>query len=173
MLIKITSYSELDERSLMDIYAESNLENTEYFCPGETDRAAAVSQVESGFLDFLKQEFFQLPKAAYWVWETDGIWVSALRTCEVQDRLYYLEALETHPEHRKKGYGALLLSGVVEAMKADGAFRLCDCTGKRNIASLKTHEKCGFQIVSEAGYDYLLKEANDLDFGLEYRYLCE
>lgn len=67
-----------------------------------------------------------------------------------------------------RGYGALLLSGVLDAMKAEGPFRLCDCVGKRNTASLKAHEKCDFRIVSEKGYDYLHQEADDRDFGLEY-----
>lgn len=47
---------------------------------------------------------------------------------------------------------------------------LCDCVSKRNIPSLKTHEKCGFKIVSDNGYDYLEKESNEYCFGLEYRY---
>lgn len=55
-------------------------------------------------------------------------------------------------------------------MKAEGPFRLCDCVGKKNTASLKAQEKCGFRIVSEQGYDYLHQEADDRDFGLEYRY---
>ena len=64
----------------------------------------------------------------------------------------------------------MLLSAVVDAMKKEGPFRLCDCVSKKNIPSLKTHEKCGFRIVSEKGYDYLLEETDDRDFGLEYRY---
>ena len=173
MILRITSYNELDKRKLMDIYAESNFENTEYFYPDEPDKNAAVNKVESGFLDFLKNEFFKQTKAAYWVFEVDGTWVCALRTCEIHPGLYYLEALETKPDFRKKGYGSLLLSGVLEAMKAEGSFRLCDCVSKKNTASLKTHEKCGFQIVSEEGYDYLHGEADDHDYGLEFRYLAE
>ena len=43
------------------VYAESNLENTDFFCPEEPDKEAAVRMVESGFLDFLKNEFFKEP----------------------------------------------------------------------------------------------------------------
>lgn len=92
MLLKITDGQALDERKLMDVYAESNLENTDFFCPEEPDK------------------------------------------------------------------------------EAEGPFRLCDCVGKKNAASLKAHEKCGFRIVSEKGCDYLHREADDRDFGLEYRY---
>lgn len=173
MLLRITNASELDERKLMDVYFESNFENTDYFYPEETDKDVAVRKVEAGFLDFMKNEFFTLPKATCWVWDDGGVWLSALRTCEIQERLYYLEALETHPAHRKKGYGSLLLRAVLQELKQEGPFRLCDCVSKKNTASLRTHEVCGFQIVSEAGYDYLHEESDDHDFGLEYRYCGE
>ncbi len=81
-----------------------------------------------------------------------------------------MEALETRPGFRRKGYGAELLSSVADSMKKNGSFRLCSCVSKENIASLRTHEKCGFQIVSEEGYDYLNGEADDRDYGMEYRY---
>ncbi len=170
MLLKITDGQALDERKLMDVYAESNLENTDFFCPEEPDKEAAVRMVESGFLDFLKNEFFKEPEAVFWVLEADGVWVSALRICRIPEGPYYLEALETRPDRRRQGYGLRLLSEVLDAMKAEGPFRLCDCVGKKNAASLKAHEKCGFRIVSEKGCDYLHREADDRDFGLEYRY---
>lgn len=169
MLRKITEYRDLDERKLMDIYSESNYENTDYFFPEETDKEKAVRQVEAGFLDFLKNDFFSKPEAAVWVYEESGTWFSALRTCRIRD-VYFLEALETRPDQRKKGYAALLLSAVADALKKQGPFRLYDCVSKRNTASLKTHEKCGFRIVSEEGYDYLMEEADDHDYGLEYCY---
>ena len=37
MLHRITRFSGLDGRKLMDLYAEGNLENTDYFFPDETD----------------------------------------------------------------------------------------------------------------------------------------
>lgn len=37
MLIEITEYQKIDERMLMDVYSESNYENTDYFYPDETD----------------------------------------------------------------------------------------------------------------------------------------
>ena len=86
------------------------------------------------------------------------MWVSALRTCKIPEGPYYLEALETRPDRRRQGYGVRLLSEVLDAMKAEGPFRLCDCVGKKNTASLRAHEKCGFRIVSEKGYDYLHRE---------------
>lgn len=170
MLLKITEYRKLDPRKLMDVYSESNYENTDYFFPDEPDQEAAVRKVEAGFLDFLENDFFKNPQAAYWILEINGVYVSALRTCIIQKGLYWLEALETRPDCRRKGYGAMLLSGTADSLKENGPFRLCCCVSRTNTASLKTHEKCGFQIVSEEGYDYLNKESDSHDYGLEYRY---
>lgn len=171
MLHKITSSGELDGRKLMDIYAESNAENAEDFFPEETDRAEALRKTEAGFLDFLKNEFLACPGNACWVLEENGIWCSTLRTSRIRPGLYYLEALETRPDCRKNGCASRLLSGVLESLKAEGPFRLCACVNKKNTASLKTHEKCGFSIVSEKGYDYLNEEEDERDYGLEYCYM--
>ena len=168
MLLKITEYGGVDARKLMDVYAESNYENTDYFFPETDDKDLAVRKVEEGFLTFLEQEFFRLPGSVYWVLEENGVWVSALRTSRIRPGLFYLEALETRPDQRRKGCAGRLLTGVLEAMKQDGGFRLCDCVGKKNAASLRTHEKCGFRVVSDAGYDYLRGEADERDYGLEY-----
>ena len=170
MLIKITEYQKVDTKNLMDVYSESNYENTDYFFPDEPDKKVAVQKVEAGFLDFLKNDFFGKADATYWILEINGVYVSALRTCIIRRGLYYLEALETRPDYRRKGYGARLLSSVADSLKENGPFRLCCCVGKNNTASLKAHEKSGFQIVSEEGYDYLNGEADNHDFGLEYRY---
>ena len=168
MLLRIPDYGEVDQRKLMDVYAESNIENTDYFYPDEVRKDVAIQKVEKRFLEFLQREFFKQADATYWILEEDDVWISGLRTCRIRNNLYYLEALETKPDRRKKGYGSLLLSGVVDALKQEGSFRLCDCVSKKNVASLKTHEKCGFQIISETGYDYLHEEADDHDYGLEY-----
>ena len=170
MLLKIKNYTDLDDRKLMDIYAESNFENVDYFYPDEVDKSVGVKKVEAGFLDFLKNNFFKQEKATYWVLEENGIWVSAARTCFIKPDIIYLEALETMPSERNKGYGSKLLFELIEALKKEGHFRLCDCVSKKNIPSLKTHEKCGFKIVADVGNDYLNNDVDDHCFSLEYKY---
>ena len=173
MLRKIMKYSDLDERKLMDIYSESNYDNTEYFYPDEKDKEKAVKLVETNFCDFLKNDFFKREDSVYWIYEENGEWLSALRTNMVEPRLFYIEALETPPEIRKKGYAAHLINLVLENLKKEGSFRVCDCVSKKNTASLKTHEKCGFKIVSDKGYDYLSNEESDRDYSLEYNYVVD
>jgi len=96
-----------------------------------------------------------------------GRYVSALRLEPYRDGLL-LEALETAPEQRRKGFAAALIRAVQCFL--EGKTKLYSHVDKRNLSSLKVHEKCGFRIVSEQGYDYLHQEADDRDFGLEYRY---
>lgn len=168
MLHPITSFDDIDGRKLMDLYREGNIENTAYFYPEITDQAVALQNVERDFLSYIKTDFLANEGNTYWVLEEENTWVSALRLYPITKGLYYIEALETHPSFRRKGYAVRLLKGVIEALRERGPFRLCDCVGKRNPASIRTHQKCGFKIVSEAGFDYLCNEANDKDYGMEY-----
>lgn len=173
MLRKIESFSELDSRKLMNVYAEGNEENAEYFYPNEPDRAAAVKRVETNFLGFLKKEFYSRPGSVYWVLEEDGEWVSALRASRIREGLYYLEALETRPDRRREGFAARLLTAVTQELKIGGPFRLYDCVSRRNAASLKTHERCGFRIASDPGHDYLRDRPDEGAYGLMYGYESE
>ena len=170
MLRVITTYADLDGPRLMAVYAESNLENTDYFFPEIEDKALAVRKVEEGFLQFLREEFFAGPSPAYYVLEEAEEWVSALRLNELSPGFYYLEALETRPDRRRQGCAARLLREVVDHLKTKGPFRLCDCVRKGNEPSLRTHLACGFTIVSEAGHDYLRNEDDEGDYAFEYRF---
>jgi L-amino acid N-acyltransferase YncA len=170
MLLQIKNYSEIDARKLMDIYEESNFENVDYFYPDEVDKTLGVKKVEEGFLDFLKSKFFTNVNSTYWVYEENGVWLSTARTCFLEPDIIYLEALETMPRERRKGYGYKLLSLMIEALKKEGIVRICDCVSKKNIPSLKTHEKCGFKIVSDSGRDYLNNDIDEHCYSLEYRF---
>lgn len=169
MLIRITHPEEVDKDKLMSIYAEGNLENTDYFYPEIADKAEAIKLVENDFCNFVKTEFLNGANI-YYVLEIDGVWVSALRLNFLDDGFYYLEALETAPNYRKQGYATKLLTSVIDELKSKGKFKICDCVGKKNAASLATHKKCGFKLVSEDGYDYLQKETDSHCYGLEYSF---
>ena len=56
MIVEITEYFKVDTRKLMDVYSESNYENTDYFYPEESDKGAAVKKVEVDFLDLLQNQ---------------------------------------------------------------------------------------------------------------------
>lgn len=112
MLLKITEHTDIDPRNIMDIYAESNMENTDYFYPDIEDKELALYKVESDFLDYIGTEFLSCPANSYWILEEDGVWVSALRLYEIKEGFYYIEALETRPDRRRQGCAFRLLNGL-------------------------------------------------------------
>ena len=128
----------------MSVYAESNSENGQEFWPEESSHRQ-IALAEQEFYSYLRQVFFKTDGAFYAVLEQDGQYVSALRMEPYRDGLL-LEALETAPEQRRKGYAADLVRNVLEHA---GNTKIYSHVGKRNLASLRTHESCGFRIVSD------------------------
>ena len=63
----------------MDIYDESNRENTSFFCPDIKDPEEAKRKVEEGFLEYLENEFLHKEGNSIYVLEERGIYLSALR----------------------------------------------------------------------------------------------
>lgn len=163
MLLKITEFENLNERKLMDIYEEGNIENVAFFYPDCKDQAEGVKLVERDFLNYLKTDFFN-GKDAYYVLEENGEWVSALRLYGLEGDTYYIEALETKPSERRKGHATMLMLLVLNELKKEGAFTVCSTVRKRNAASLATHIKCGFGIETQVSDDY------GISYGLAYKY---
>lgn len=139
MLIIAKRLRELSFGSLMKVYAQSSLEWGQKYHPQETpDRQIALG--EQDFYDYLNRVFFRTPGAVYAVWAEQGSYVSALRLEPYRDGLL-LEALETAPDQRRKGYAKALIQAV---LKQAGEGRIYSHVSRRNTASLRTHEICGF-----------------------------
>ncbi len=173
MLYHLTEYKQINPRLLMDLYAEGNEENAKDAMGEDPELPfeTALAQAEEGFLAFLRETFFSRPGSSYWIWEEEGVYLSALRLSTIEPGFYYLEALETHPDYRRRGYAAGLLRAVIAELKKEGPFRICDCVHKKNLPSLATHLACGFTVAAEAGIDYLYGgEVKDWSYGMEYRY---
>ena len=143
MLILATSLRQLRFGDLMEVYADSNEEKASDW--PNLPHGYALTLAEQDFRQYLVEVFFPTPGAVCAVWEENGKYVSALRLEPYRDGLL-LEGLETHPIHRRKGYAALLISTVQQHL---GAVKIYSHVEKRNAASLKTHEKCGFSIISD------------------------
>lgn len=148
MLLIANRMSELPFRALMDIYVEANAEHGQELWPRETpERQIALS--EQDFYNYLQQSFFRTPGAYYAVWCVNGRCVSALRMEPYQDG-WLLEALETLPDRRREGHAKALILAVLAQM---GPGKVYSHVHKRNTASLRTHESCGFQkILDHAVY---------------------
>ena len=145
MLLVLQSPEELDVPKLLAIYRESALKNCQGMFPAETF-ADSLEQYEAGYAAFMREEFFTQP-GRFWMVETaDELWASALRLLPLEEpNTWMIEALETHPDHRRKGYGARLLADTVRFMEdTHGELVLLSGVGKRNAASLQAHLHSGF-----------------------------
>lgn len=144
-MLKIArSMRDLSFHGLMDVYLEGNLEKAAGEWPNEP-RSVGLQFAEQDFFQYLKECFFPIPGAVYALWEVEGVCVSALRLEPYRDGLL-LEALETAPEERRKGYAEALVRAVQSRV---GHTKLYSHVHKENQPSLRLHEKCGFQRIRE------------------------
>ena len=142
-MLKISeNMGQLNHSALMALYEEGNRENAADLYP-DLFEGQALLRAEQDFYDYLRHDFFQTPNAFYAVWEENGEYLSALRLEPYKDGML-LEALETHPQHRRKGYAQRLIEAVLANQT-----RVYSHVGKKNRASLGVHEKCGFRRISE------------------------
>ena len=161
LLVFETAMTAEEKRRLMTVYEGSNRENAGEFYPG-VPAEEAVQRVRDGFCAFLDQ-FLASPQNTCYVWAEDGEWVSALRLTRLPD-FYYMEALETAPDRRRRGCAERLLRAVSEYL-VQNARRSSDstetdtvvirsCVSKRNAPSLAIHRKCGFTIDQDPALGY-------------------
>ena len=144
MLLVVEKLKDLSFSQLMDVYEEGNRENAEELWPN-LDPAQQILLAEQEFYQYLRQVFFPTENARYYIWEEKGHYVSALRLEPYRDGML-LEALETAPSQRKKGYAVQLIQAVQTACPEQ---KLYSHVSKRNTASLGTHEKCGFRRIAD------------------------
>ena len=142
MLHIVRSMKELNFAQLMEVYAESNRENGDEFYP-HMPEGQRLLQAEQDFYQYLRESFFKTEGAYYALWEQDGRYVCALRIEPYKDGVL-LEALETAPEHRCRGYAKQLMEAVLAGEK-----KVYSHVGKKNGPSLRVHEKCGFRRILE------------------------
>lgn len=142
-MLKIAhSLSELNFSKLMEVYAEGNVENGEYFFPEETPERQKML-AEERFGEYLREDFFRQKGACYAVLEEQGEYLSALRLEPYEDGLL-LEALETKPNCRKKGYARELMRLTFARLPA--GTKVYSHVSKRNEPSLAVHRACGFRV---------------------------
>lgn len=170
MLLCFQSMTDEDHTRLMGIYRESNLGNIPYFFPDCENTAEGLRKVEERFIRFLYADFWGKPENTYYVWEEDGMWTSALRLTKLPE-FYWVEALETAPGARRKGYAAGLYRAIFDRLKAlEGSVHIRCAVGYRNEASLKAHERAGFQIKSRYAVNPLYQEPEEGCYLLAYDY---
>lgn len=146
MLTVAKTLKALQFSSLMAVYEESNRENGEEFYPNLPPQEQLL-QAEQDFYNYLRDGFFKEPGGAYYIWSAQGQYVSALRLEPYQDGLL-LEALETHPAFRGRGYAKQLIRAVLETADYE---KIYVHISRRNAPSIAVHTACGFRKILDYG----------------------
>lgn len=129
---------------LMEVYRESVAENGAERYPELSD-GEQILRAEQDFYAYLQQGFFTQSDDCYCVWEEKGEYFSALRLQKFADGLL-LEALETRPAFRRRGYAEKLISAVQEMV---GTQKIYSHIHHKNFPSQAIHQKCGFAKISD------------------------
>ena len=147
MLYITTNLREVNFSALMTVYEEGNRENGALFHP-ELPEGQQMLRAEQSFHQYLKEVFFPMAGSVYAIWVEKDVYVSALRLEPYEDGLL-LEALETAPAYRRKGYAEKLM----RAVQMEFPQKIYSHVSKKNTASLAVHKKCGFrQVLDYAKY---------------------
>ena len=146
MLILAHSLRELRFGELMEVYAQSNEQTAAQW--SDLPGGYALTLAEQDFRQYLREVFFPTAGALCAVWEEEGSYVCALRLEPYRDGLL-LAALETAADQRCRGYAVTLVTEVQRYLAQQRAVKLYSHIAKRNTASRKVHEQCGFRIISD------------------------
>jgi len=145
MLRVASSMNQLNFRQLMNVYQESNQKNGAVNYPRLSAPEQAI-RAEDEMYRYLRDCVFATKMGFCGIWELDGLYVSALRIEQYRDA-WLLTALETLPEVRNKGYGTLLVRGVLSYLEEMGTATVFSHIAKGNGASIAVHKACGFDQV--------------------------
>ena len=140
MLYIVRSGRDLDFRQLMDVYEESNRQWAREHYPYLSE-SEQILRTEQDMYENLRC-FFLERASFYAIWEQDGSYVSAVRFEPYRDGML-LEALETKPAERKRGYAKQLVTAVLDQMHG----KIYSHVDKHNHPSLAVHKDCGFEII--------------------------
>ena len=145
MLLIIKSMHQLKFSELMSVYMESNfLNGKERY--SDLSQEAQIYEAEQDFYQYLSDVFFRQDRSFYAVWEEDGRYVSALRVEPYQNGMLIC-GLETLLEVRRQGYASKLILAVLRYLATIGNIQVFSHVSKRNLSSLRTHLKCGFEVL--------------------------
>lgn len=135
MLLQVTTVDNNSLEQLFSVYEESMKDLQ--------SRYASLEDMKASYADFLN-EFLSIPNQYVLVEAAEGQWVSGLRAIETESGCWFLEAVETMPEERRKGHGRRLLLHTLDFLKSRGMQQAFCQISKNNIESQQLHTSCGF-----------------------------
>lgn len=104
-------------------------------------------RAEQAFYASLKM-FFTQKDSFYAVWASGDVYVASLRVERYLDG-FLIAGLETARDARCCGYATSLLREVTKYLSKCGCVKIYSHVHRKNLASLKVHEKCGFRRIME------------------------
>lgn len=139
----LESGSALKDDCFLELYRGSSVENAPNWYP-QLSSEQALNKYEQSFLEYMHKEFWE-EKGIQFLLEDDTGYRSGLRLYPGEDNRFFIEALETRPDSRRKGYSKTLLKEIiVELKKKYDSFTIYDDVYKTNIASINTHLSAGY-----------------------------
>lgn len=143
MLYMFSAIKQIRFDQLMAVYLQSNTIDGAEFAHLSVHQQ--ILEGEQRHYAFLKV-FFQMPGSYCAVWAPEGQYEAALRAEPYKDG-YLIEAVETRPESRRKGHAKSLLQQVLAWLKAEGVTTVYSHIDRRNTASVRLHQACGFEVI--------------------------
>jgi L-amino acid N-acyltransferase YncA len=138
---------------LLHVYAQSNeyIYRKSYAGKYGTEETARAAFAQD-YCDFITEFIAQDDRYLFAVRE-NGEYAAALRIIQMSEGGWYIEAVETAPEHRRKGCARYLLTQTLRCMRVLSARSIVSMTGKENAASCALHLSCGFSDTGKTAKD--------------------
>lgn len=147
MLEVFNSLQNISIKKLMEIYDNDIHDDTIAVDMHHTPKPTDIC-IENDFYEYLRTDFFTKKNRFYCIWVEDSEYRAALRIEEYEDG-YLLHALQTHPAHRRQGYGELLVSATLQYLADSGSCTVYSHVYRNNQPSFQLHKKCGFKVKSD------------------------
>ena len=141
MIVAVNNIDKNTIERLLALYSESMNHMLKFYSNKDKMITAYTSFCEN---------FIKSPNHCILVEEVSGVWVSALRALETEQEKWFIEAVETKPDQRGKGYGKALLQHTIQYLQERNMKEVTCTIASKNVISQELHKKCGFYPTNEA-----------------------
>lgn len=142
----------INKDEFLAVYKESAKINAPKWYPS-LPFEAAVEKYESGYWDFMQDSFWD-EKGILLVVSSGSHYMSAVVAYQKANNSFLIEALETAPNERGKGYGKNALKEMLKFLVSSYPdATVYSFTGKQNIPSQRTHESVGMTRIHDYWQD--------------------
>lgn len=140
MIVAVNNIDRNTIERLLALYSESMNQMLEFY----SNKNEMITAYTSFCANFIKN-----PNHCILVEEESGCWVSGLRAILTDKEKWFIEAVETKPDQRGKGYGKALLQHTIQYLQ-ERNMKEATCTiAAKNVISQELHKKCGFYPTNE------------------------